>query len=109
MILLRRRKALRFTVSQIESPLTNQIQDNPSNFPTSHRAPEVGNTVQFIPRAIDTLRNGGGMALIDGDNFLGWVRAWDIARITTRMSAIIPVRGKIVALFPISFWRLFLT
>lgn len=35
---------------------------------------------------------------MNGTTFVGWVRVWDIARITHRMSETIPVQGKVAAI-----------
>ena len=78
--------------------------DNPSNFPTAHRAPQLHDPIVFTPRASDTTQNGG-MALMAGNDFLGWVRHWDIARITTRMAQIIPVQGQIAGISRTYTWR----
>ena len=61
----------------------------------NNRQPQAGDTVEFIPRASNTMPQGGGMALMDQATFLGWVRQYHILQITNRMAQVIPVRGVI--------------
>ena len=65
--------------------------DNPNNFPTTHRNPHVGDTLKFISKASNTAQRGGGMALMSGEDFLGWVRTGQISQIITKMTQNIPV------------------
>ena len=56
--------------------ITSITIDNPRNFLTAHRPPQIDDLVVFTPRQSDTLApNQGGMALMNGDDFLGWIRA----------------------------------
>ena len=79
----------------------NAHSDNPNNFPTAHRRPQANDMLEFIPRTSNTLTQSGGMALMKngyGGIFLGWVRQGQIGQITTRMSQIIPVQGRITVI-----------
>ena len=44
------------------------------------------------------MTQGGGMAFMDGDIFLGWVRQGQIVQIIDRMAQIISVRGVVTAI-----------
>ena len=81
--------------SSLSSQQTNTFSDNPNNFLMNHRRPQTGDTLEFIPRASNTMQQGDGMALMDGTTFLGWVRQNQIVQIINRMAQVISVRDVV--------------
>ena len=62
------------------------VLDASVNFLTAHRFLMSDDVFEFEYRTSDNMSNDEGIALIDNENFMSWVRAEDIQLMLTRMT-----------------------